>query len=69
MQDSGSEGMGEVIAIINGGYDCCLSSTYGTRYGHTTDRVWWFIDIYKSWTGNLPFETLNPVPLNDCPLA
>jgi basic endochitinase B len=38
----GSGGIGTVISIINGGYDCCPSSTYGRSYGHTAYRVWWF---------------------------
>jgi len=42
----GKGGMGEVMAIINGGYDCCLTSTYTENYGHTRSRIEWYIDIY-----------------------
>lgn len=39
-------GIGEVINIVNGGYDCCPSSTYLNQYGHTSHRVWWYMDAY-----------------------
>jgi len=69
MLNRGSEGLGTVISLINGGYDCCPSSSYRSQYGHVTFRVWWHIDIYSKWTGKFPYSTLDPVPINDCPLA
>jgi len=38
-------------------------------YGHTTHRIWWYIDAYSRWTTQLPYNTLNPVPIYECPLA
>ncbi len=61
--------MGAVINIINGGYDCCPSSTYKFQYGHTNYRVWWYLDAYYRWTGNYPVKILNPYPIHECPLG
>jgi len=69
MQNQGSEGMGTVINLVNGGYDCCPSSSYRSQYGHVTFRIWWFLDIVQTWTGSIPFSQLSPVPVNDCPLG
>ncbi|KAL4467060.1 hypothetical protein ABPG74_010657 [Tetrahymena malaccensis] len=65
----GEGGMGEVINLINGGYDCCPSSGYFPLYGHTLYRVQWFASILQAWGAELPWSKLDPVPMKNCPLA
>jgi len=67
MHSSGS--IGEVINIINGGYDCCPTTTYFSGFGHTVKRTEWWASIVISWGLGIPWTTLNPVPLQDCPRA
>jgi hypothetical protein len=44
--------MATVIAIVNGGYDACPSSTKKNgNSNHAQYRWWWFLDIYKRFTG------------------
>ena len=64
-----SGGFAEVMNIINGGYDCCPSSTYAHQYGHILHRYWWYLDIYHTWTGEYPVTSLDPIPIHNCPLA
>lgn len=61
--------MSQVAGIINGGYDCCPSSTYRNQYGHISFRIWWFIDVYHFWTGGFPYDDVNNVPMPTCPLG
>ena len=68
-QQSDVGGIGEVINLINGGYDCCPSSNLKTEYGHSAYRIWWFIDIIYRWTGTYPFPNLNEISINNCPLV
>ena len=69
MTSSKGKGMSQVINIINGGYDCCPSSTYITRYGHSTYRMWWFLDAYSQWTGNFPYADISKIEMEECPLG
>jgi len=58
-----------VINIINGGYDCCPSSTYKKKYGHSTYRMWWFLDAYNQWTGKYPYHDISKIEMEECPLG
>ncbi|EAS07903.1 class I chitinase (macronuclear) [Tetrahymena thermophila SB210] len=62
-------GIGQVINIINGLYDCCPSSTYFAQGGHTIDRISSFVQILENWNEPIPFKVLNPAPIYDCPIA
>lgn len=59
-------GMGQVIAIINGGYNCCKISNYA---GSTRSRMGTYIATYKAWTGDVPRSDLSSIVAPNCPLA
>ncbi|KAL4474223.1 hypothetical protein ABPG72_001762 [Tetrahymena utriculariae] len=63
------KGIGQVINIINGGYDCCPSTTYKTQYGHTVHRIEWYAEILQLWGEPLPYSNLSTVPIEECPAA
>ncbi|KAL4488327.1 hypothetical protein ABPG72_019177 [Tetrahymena utriculariae] len=67
MHSSGS--IGQVINIINGGYDCCPTTTYFAGFGHTLRRTEWWATIVVSWGLGLPWSQVDPVPINECPRA
>ncbi|KAL4510722.1 hypothetical protein ABPG72_004876 [Tetrahymena utriculariae] len=67
MHSSGS--IGEVINIVNGGYDCFPTTTYFINFGHTLKRVEWWGTILQNWGLGLPWTNLKPVPINKCPRA
>ena len=56
---SKSGGIGEVINIITGGNDCYPSSNLKTEYGHSADKIWWYIDIFYRWTGTYIYPNIN----------
>lgn len=58
--------MTEVINIINGGYDCCPSYNGKLEYGHTGNRMEWFLKYLLIWTGEYPFSDLSKIPMPNC---
>ncbi len=57
------------MTLVNGGYDCCPTSNYQSKYGHVLHRVGWYIDIYNLWTNKFPIEKLVPAEIKNCKLA
>eukprot|EP00941_MAST-03F_sp_MAST-3F-sp1_P004217 g4217.t1 len=63
-----SQSMPEVINIVNGGYDCCPTTSYGpksTTRGHTTDRMTAYsmcINYFNLFTDNTIVNAFDQCP-------
>ena len=59
-------GIAEVININNGGYDCCPLYKGKEKYGHTTNKVEWFLKMLFIWNDRYPFDDISTISMPNC---